>query len=542
MHNALSCFSMSEIIDLTVSDTDAGIAQSVNKENQPLRTTRRSNVNAEPMSSSIAVPHLSKRHKSSSGVTSLTNKLDSTLLPTLTDTLNDINVLTECSSVHTVSTRNTKRTTPSTHPPATVAQCRFQYQWAVHGTTLHILHPAGVQCSNSKILALDMDSTLIRTKSGRKFPINADDWQWFSPNVCSKLHAAHSNGYRIVIVSNQAALSHSYMGAVKQAELYKKVLNIMQSPELQHIPITVFLAGGNDLYRKPNTKAWLHFIAHYNSGVPAGSDSMFIGDAAGRAAGYDGNSATKADFSASDRKFALNCSLAFATPEEYFDGQPAAPYTLDIEPDVAQLMQQVNDDNKLRTGATVFTSVTTSSTSTVATRTECAAPATTKYHALHSKTQELIVFVGCMASGKSSFAKQYLLPHNYIHINQDTLKTRDKCVQQAEVELQAGHSVVVDNTNPTPAVRKLYVQLAQKYNVPARCCYFSTSITVAQHLNKMRAKLNNKSKYIPAVAFNVYRSKLVMPTLSEKFSEIITVDLEPRFDTDEQRKMFNELT
>ncbi len=35
----------------------------------------------------------------------------------------------------------------------------------------------------AKIIAFDMDDTLIRTKSGKKFPKARDDWQWWSSAV-----------------------------------------------------------------------------------------------------------------------------------------------------------------------------------------------------------------------------------------------------------------------------------------------------------------------------------------------------------------------
>ena len=45
------------------------------------------------------------------------------------------------------------------------------------------------------------------------------------------------------------------------------------------------------------------------------------------------------------------------------------------------------------------------------------------------KEQELIIMVGPPASGKSTFAKNFLIPFNYIHVNRDTLQTQDKCLK-----------------------------------------------------------------------------------------------------------------
>lgn len=101
--------------------------------------------------------------------------------------------------------------------------------------------------------------------------------------------------------------------------------------------------------------------------------------------------------------------------------------------------------------------------------------------------QELVMFVGYPCLGKTSFYRRYFKPAGYEHINQDTLKTRDKCVKAMQHALQEGKSCVIgekifsvtlfitrrslvtsDNTNRNAATRKYYIDVATKLNIPIR--------------------------------------------------------------------------
>ena len=74
----------------------------------------------------------------------------------------------------------------------------------------------------------------------------------------------------------------------------------------------------------------------------------------------------------------------------------------------------------------------------------------------------MVIFVGSPASGKSTFWKNYL--PDYVRVNRDTLKTREKCLKVAEESLVQGKNVVIDNTNPTAQDRKAFIDLALKYS------------------------------------------------------------------------------
>lgn len=56
---------------------------------------------------------------------------------------------------------------------------------------------------------------------------------------------------------------------------------------------------------------------------------------------------------------------------------------------------------------------------------------------------DLVLFVGFPCLGKTLFYRRHFWPNGYIHINQDILKRREKCIQAVEDALKAGQSCVV---------------------------------------------------------------------------------------------------
>ena len=57
-----------------------------------------------------------------------------------------------------------------------------------------------------KVAGFDMDYTIIKTKSGKKFPQNKDDWVLLFDNTKAKLADLSKNGYTIVIFTNQGGV------------------------------------------------------------------------------------------------------------------------------------------------------------------------------------------------------------------------------------------------------------------------------------------------------------------------------------------------
>jgi bifunctional polynucleotide phosphatase/kinase len=148
------------------------------------------------------------------------------------------------------------------------------------------------------------------------------------------------------------------------------------------------------------------------------------------------------------------------------------------------------------------------------------------------KEQELILMVGPPASGKSTFSKRYLIPHNYVHVNRDTLQTQEKCLKAVEKALEEGKSVVVDNTNPSKKARADFLNLARKLKqnkIKIRCFKMNTQLDLCHHLNYVRQNMTSgKIRRIPDVAYNIYKINYEEPHKSEGLDEILGISFTPK--------------
>jgi len=355
---------------------------------------------------------------------------------------------------------------------------------------------------SDKIIGFDMDDTLIKTISGKKFGQGKSDWQFLFPEVPEKLKQLHKDNYKLVIFSNQLGIGNSNISSESITEKIMDILNQLQ------IPFQIFLATQDDEYRKPATAVWKLMVDEYNNLVkPDLTQCTYVGDAAGRLNGW--KEGHKKDFSCSDRKFARNCGINFVTPEEFFLNEKPAAFDWDgIDP------KDIKSDLPLFTPPDP---------------------------PLISDKQEVIICVGYPASGKSTFCKTHMEPKGYVWINQDVLKKKEKCLQACKVALDEGKSAIIDNNNYDINNRAIYIAAAKSKGVPVRCFYFQTPIALAKHLNVFREKLVGTKK-VPGVAYHMYTKNLTVPTLSEGFTEIKQINFLPHFETPVAEKLFHEMT
>lgn len=319
-----------------------------------------------------------------------------------------------------------------------------------------------------KIACFDLDGTLIKTKSGKIFAKNENDWIYFNNSVIQVLKNLYDDNFCIVIITNQAGLSD-----LKQIIEWKNKIGYIVSN--MNFPIMLYASISHDQYRKPLPTFYMNLLnnnCHNN-------ESFYCGDAAGRIG----------DHNDTDYKFALNCNLKFKIPEELFlDKIPILPV---IKYPAFDEIKSYKLDKNMKD--------------------------------LY-KNNDMVLIVGQPGSGKSTYVNDRLLPLGYYRINQDELKTKSKCLKETEKLLKEGKSVVIDNTNSKKESREEYIKLAKKYNYTIRCIIMDVSMDYAKHNAVYRSyKSNGQINFIPSIVYNMYKKNYVEPNIDEGFTEILKV-------------------
>jgi len=139
---------------------------------------------------------------------------------------------------------------------------------------------------------------------------------------------------------------------------------------------------------------------------------------------------------------------------------------------------------------------------------------------------ELVIFVGLPGSGKSTYYfANFAATH--VHVSKDLMKSArgldQKQTATIEAALASGKSVVVDNTNPSAAVRAPLIAQGRRHGAHIIAYYFDCSAKTALMRNQQREEGRGR---VPKVAIFVTKKKLQPPALSEGFDEVHVVPCE----------------
>ena len=347
-------------------------------------------------------------------------------------------------------------------------------RWAIENDCLLCCHTKHTSFENEKIAAFDLDSTIIKTKSGKKFPQDNNDWMFCYESVKKKLKELHDDNYVILFITNQSGLKKS---SEKKIEWVTKVENIMSQLE---IPISVLACYGNNKFRKPLPGLWDYIEGDKKR-------SFYCGDAAGRPK----TGKRKKDFSDSDLKFSQNIGIKFILPEKLF---------LDKDEEIPELVKtkQLSFTNRKININSLFK----------------------KWEI--TKKQCMILMCGYPGCGKSYLSKLICASKkNFRIVNRDALKTIPKCIYKCDEYLVDDYSVIVDNTNRDKDIRDKFIEVSKEHAIPIYCIVFNCTFDQSFHNSIYRHLTNPNINIIPKIAYYTYRKKYEEPDIEEGFEKII---------------------
>ncbi len=134
--------------------------------------------------------------------------------------------------------------------------------------------------------------------------------------------------------------------------------------------------------------------------------------------------------------------------------------------------------------------------------------------------EKMILFMGIQASGKTTlYHKQF---HEYVHINLDTLHTRNKEKIAIEECLAHRKSMVIDNTNPTRMDRARYISFARAHGYQVIGYFFQSRVADCITRNEKR----EKKAHVPRTAIAATSNKLELPDYEEGFDMLYFVHIE----------------
>ncbi len=128
---------------------------------------------------------------------------------------------------------------------------------------------------------------------------------------------------------------------------------------------------------------------------------------------------------------------------------------------------------------------------------------------------EAVIFVGLQGAGKSTFYRQRFFD-THLRINLDQLRTRHRERRLLEFCVETGLRFVVDNTNPTRAVRAVYIRAAREADFRVVGYHFRSRVEDCMRRNEGRPA----GRRVPLKGLLGTAGRMERPSPEEGFDEL----------------------
>jgi len=328
----------------------------------------------------------------------------------------------------------------------------------------------------------DLDQTLIRTRSGRRFPANNTDYVFMrKPAVKDCDLMIYTNQGGIKSSKDMSEFCVKAHAIVEELRKYNPMANIY-----------MVIADGHTRYRKPCS------IGFWELGLKEYKKMIVVGDAAGR----DG------DHADSDYKFAANLDAYFMVPEAYdifVDQKIDHTNPASIKKFIHWANKHIDEQQNASINYIDLESYVKSGYRTDDKR-------------LDLNPSSVYLLCGRQGSGKSTFCQGYS-SKEAIRL---TYATKIKTMSALKTAMKSDSClpIIVDGTFPDKDLRSAFIDLIKSHERTPIIVFFDTPKEICQH-NRLYREFSLGLEHIPSIAVSIFDKRLSRPSTKNDSCEVI---------------------